>query len=42
MYVILYIFIENWGKNKAKYYKEDAQSVDSDAELEEEMEAKAL
>ncbi|CAD8121236.1 unnamed protein product [Paramecium sonneborni] len=33
---------QNWGKNKAKYYKEDAESGDSDAELEEEMEAKAL
>ncbi|CAK81221.1 unnamed protein product (macronuclear) [Paramecium tetraurelia] len=33
---------QNWGKNKSKYYKEDADSGDSDAELEEEMEAKAL
>ncbi|CAD8112943.1 unnamed protein product [Paramecium primaurelia] len=33
---------QNWGKNKAKYYKDDAESEDSDAELEEEMEAKAL
>ncbi|CAD8210255.1 unnamed protein product [Paramecium pentaurelia] len=33
---------QNWGKNKAKYYKDDAESGDSDAELEEEMEAKAL
>jgi len=34
--------LENWGKNKEKYYKGDAESGDSEAEIEEEMEAKAL
>ena len=40
--VFFSIHLENWGKNKEKYYKGDAESGDSDAEIEEEMEARAL